>query len=391
MSFPFRLPVFADGITDCNKIIGNISEDICGEEKVIEKPELLTSFHRQNIADGANVLLVPSARATHTRLSDLNCDDDFTKINKKLTKITVKTTDNKLKVGGCVLSSTLSVAPYGTSKFEDVYTIYLEKITLLKDSGADFILFEEQNNLCDMRCGILAANAVGIPSFIVMNVDDDGKTKSGADFIACLITLQSMGANAFGIYCADGISAQKKLIKQAFFHSEIPLIACFESQKCTDEQIIELFENGASIFIDKSGIKGNGYIKSLSKRKVLFDEKTEKDNYAATVDCEAFFLPDILELSEPVHCDFDMFEKIIDFENENINALHIFLNSTDDSAFLAENSTISRLPLLIHANDAIILEAVLRYYQGRLIIDSCCDIDNNELKRLSKKYGAIIY
>lgn len=392
MSFPFQLPVFADGVTSCNEIAGEDSDsDVCGEKRIIDNPEILLSFKKNSLLNGANTLLAPTAGATHQRLEDIGFDDDFIEINEKITSITADMAGDNVPVGGCVVPSTLFVPPYGKSTFEEVYLIYLEKITILKDSGADFILLQEQNNLCDMRAGVLAAKSVGMPVFVIMNVDEDGMTKSGTDFIAALITLQAMGADSFGIYCTDGIDAQIHLINRAFFHANIPLISCFESDKCSKEQLIAFAENGASIFIDKSSWRKREYIDILSKCKVQFDEKSEKDNYAATIDCEAFFLPDILEPSAPIHCDYDMPDEIIGLDNESINAVHIFLNSTDDSALLVENATMSRLPFLIHTDDIVALEAALRYYQGRLIVDSRCDIDKNELKQLSQKYGAIIY
>ena len=391
MSFPFRLPVFADGITSCNEITGDDPDsDVCGEKRIIDNPEILLSFKKTALSNGANMILAPTAGVTHQRLVDIGFDDDFTEINEKITSITADMADD-IPVGGCVVPSTLFVPPYGKSTFEEVYLIYLEKITILKDSGADFILLQEQDNLCDMRAGVLAAKSFGMPVFVIMNVDEDGQTKSGTDFLAALITLQAMGADAFGIYCTDGIEAQTELINKAFSHADIPLISCFESDKCTKEQLIALAENGASIFIDKSGWKKHEYIDILSECKIQFDENSEKDNYAAAIDCEAFFLPDILELSSPIHCDYDMPDEIIGLDNESINAVHIFLNSTDDSALLVENATMSRLPFLIHTDDTVALEAALRYYQGRLVVDTCCDIDENELKRLSQKYGAILY
>ena len=51
----------------------------------------------------------------------------------------------------------------------------------------------------------------------------------------------------------------------------------------------------------------------------------------------------------------------------------------------------SRLPFIIRADDPTTLEAALRYYQGRLIVDTRCDIDEKTLLQLTKKYGAVVY
>ena len=51
----------------------------------------------------------------------------------------------------------------------------------------------------------------------------------------------------------------------------------------------------------------------------------------------------------------------------------------------------SYLPFCVHANDPTTLEAALRYYQGRLIVDKRCDIPEEEFLSLTKKYGAVVY
>ena len=86
-----------------------------------------------------------------------------------------------------------------------------------------------------------------------------------------------------------------------------------------------------------------------------------------------------------------MSDEIIDFDDEAINAIYIHLGSTDDAAYLADNAIMSRLPFIIRADDPTTLEAALRYYQGRLIVDTRCDIDKKTLLQLTKKYGAVVY
>lgn len=390
MSFPFRLPVFTDGITSCSEITGDNPDELCSEKVIADNPEMLIFVKKRAIENGANAILAPTGNATRKKLSEFGENEAFSDINSTITKITAKTSGSSL-VGGVVYSSGLFVPPYGEDSFETIYFSYLEKITVLKAANADFILLYNQNNLFDMRAAVLAAKAVDIPVFAVMNVDADGKSESGNDYIAALITLQAMGADAFGIYCTDGTDSQTELIKTAFSHSEIPLIAVTDTEQISEKQLSELAESGASVFIDKAFQRSNKIVPALAEVKLKFNEKEEKDSYAAAIDSEAFFLPDNIELSAPVTCGYDMSDEIIDLDDETINAIYIFLNSTDDAALLADNASMSRLPFIIHTNDAVTLEAALRYYQGRIIVDTCCDIDENVLKTLSKKYGAILY
>ena len=51
----------------------------------------------------------------------------------------------------------------------------------------------------------------------------------------------------------------------------------------------------------------------------------------------------------------------------------------------------SKLPIAVRAESATVLDAALRYFQGRLIIDSNSCIEREVLEPLAAKYGAIVY
>ena len=51
----------------------------------------------------------------------------------------------------------------------------------------------------------------------------------------------------------------------------------------------------------------------------------------------------------------------------------------------------TKLPIAVHADSSTVLEAALRYFQGRLIIDSGSLVEPEVLEPLAAKYGAILY
>ncbi len=390
MSFSFHLPVLCDGTSECGQLTGD-DPDLCSESYILENPSILTQSKQQSVQNGATVVLAPTAGANHSRLIDLSMNDEFIRFNSTLTELTVQSVESDIPVGGTAVPSKLYKPPYTRNIFEEAYFQYLEKFTLLKDNGATFIMMKNQNNLWDMRAGVLAAQSLELPIFVTMNVDEDGKNTNGTDYMAALITLQSIGADAFGIFCTDDIDAQSELLKDAFPHAEIPLIAVIQTETASHEQLTTLSNSGASVFIDLSCWSDASKTAIFQQMVVHFDASSEKDSYAAAINCEAFFLPDNLDLSEPLDCGYDMSEEMIDLDDENINAVYIPLHSTDDAALLCENAAMTRLPIVIHTSDTVTLEAALRYYQGRLIVDTRCDIEPEDLERLSQKYGAILY
>ncbi len=391
MDFPFRLPMLCNGITDCSRLIKNSDDDLYGEQEMMKQPQLLGSAIQTSISSGADAVFAPTGGISRSKLEEMGIDDDFSAYNEWIVEKTKQYADTDTLIGGVDIPSRLFKPPYTKNFFEDAYFDYLEKFTILKDAGVDFILLKDQNSLLDMRSGVLAAKSLDLPVFVVMNVDEDGKNANETDYLAALITLQAIGADAFGIYCTDGIKAESALIENAFPHADIPLIAVLNSDDNDIIQLTALSKSGASVFIDTASWSDKTKTSLFKNTTSHFDPKSEKDNYAAAIDCEAFFLPDNLVLSEPMDCTYDMSDDIIDLDDENINAVYIPLDSTDDVTMLTENAAMSRLPFIVNANDMVTLEAALRYFQGRLIIDTRCDIDPEKLHELAKKYGAILY
>ena len=391
MGFEFTLPAVADGSGSCGELTGDDPYNVCSEALVMRKPEILTSVKKKAAQCGFTAILAPTEGISHSRLEDMGFGDDFADFTSDITRLTVESVSNKQKVFGVLSKSDPIASEYGENVFESAYFDHLEKITLMKDAGADIILLRNFEKLWDMRAGVLAAKNADIPVIVTIKVDDEGVNESDTDYIAALITLQALGAAAFGIECTCGAEETAELIKKAYPHAEIPLIVVADIDKLSDSDIEMLNENGAAMYIDTASCTDIKKIEKLLSLEPRFRYGEEKDSYAAAIFREAFFLPEYLEFSEPLRCDLDMSDEIIDFDDETINAIYIHLGSTDDAAYLADNAIMSRLPFIIRADDPTTLEAALRYYQGRLIVDTRCDIDEKTLSQLTKKYGALMY
>ncbi len=390
MSFPFALPMITDGCGSCDALTGKDPDNFCSEEWIIVDPRPLFQQKQAAVKAGVTALLSPTGGIMHSRLEDFGLDEQFTEMHEQLTETVISCADG-LPVGGVLCENRRLQEEYGKTVFESAYFDHLEKITLLKDAGAAFIWLEIFDKLWDMRAAVLAAQNLEIPVFVKLLVDEEGCTESDTDYIAALITLQALGADAFGIACSAGADVLAKLIKRAFPHAEIPLIAAADFSACTPEQLKRLADNGASVFMDQSAVPQPAVTAWLKAQNVRFEAETEKDSYAAASYRQAFFLPQNIEVSEPLHCGYDISDELIDLDDSSANAIYCILESTDDAAGLADNADMSYLPFVVFTNDATTLEAALRYYQGRLIVDARCEIDEKIFDSMIRKYGALLY
>ena len=105
----------------------------------------------------------------------------------------------------------------------------------------------------------------------------------------------------------------------------------------------------------------------------------EPDHFAAAIESESFFLGDDISLSEPLECSYDLGDDLIDIEDEQVNAALVEVNSIDDAKLLIENASMTRLPIVVRIHNLDVLEYTLRNFQGRLIVDSACDLEEEEM------------
>ena len=78
-------------------------------------------------------------------------------------------------------------------------------------------------------------------------------------------------------------------------------------------------------------------------------------------------------------------------EHGSANVGLVRVESLDDAMLLAEHGPLARLPLAVWADSLPVLEAALRYFQGRLLVDSSSPLEEEMLAALANKYGAIVY
>ena len=117
----------------------------------------------------------------------------------------------------------------------------------------------------------------------------------------------------------------------------------------------------------------------------------DPDCEAATIETEAFFLGDDVTYSRPLFCTSQLPDDLIALDDSPASAALVEIASVGDAQVLAACAHLTRMPVAVHADSLPVLEAALRYYQGRLLIDTHCALDEDVLLPLAKKYGAILY
>ena len=108
------------------------------------------------------------------------------------------------------------------------------------------------------------------------------------------------------------------------------------------------------------------------------------------MESEALFLSEDLEYGAPIPCDSDLADRLIEAEEEG-NAALVELSQPGDIDNLLDYGGMSRLPILLHADEALLLDEALRRFPGRLLVDSLCEIERPLLEDIAARYGALVF
>lgn len=410
--YKIKTPLLLDGATGTNLMLAGMPQGVCVEKWVLDNPQAIKDIQTGFINAGSDVIYAPTFAANHAKLEHYGLSDKLEEMNIQLvalSKEAVKESGKDVLVAGDMSPTGLFCEPFGDTEFMELINIYAQQALALKKAGADLIVCETMMSLTDVRAALIGAKQAHLPVFVTITVDERGKTLTGADVLSCLLTLQSMGAAAFGLNCSAGPDKMLEYIEKTTPYAKIPIIAKpnagvpkagetaqFSMDAETMAHHMEnLLKSGASII---GGCCGTTAQHIAAMRKVIdnFDFNTVEigsERTAPIIVCnegEVFFLEESFELSEPVECSVDMADDLLDAEDEGCEAILVHVKDVDDAYHFGINCHMAKIPVSIIADSAEALEMALLYYNGVAMIDSRTDADEDELKKISEAFGAPI-
>lgn len=401
MSFPFSLPAMI--AFPPASLVRQVPPGECPEDWYRHHPQALAQAFAKAKSTGASLLLAPTAGGNAACLAEFGLENSKKEINLELMRLAKEAAAPLgLPVGGMLGPTGRFVPPLGEEDFDDIYELYREQVHELVKAGADFLFLSGHHCLSDLKAAMLAAKRKKLPVLASLTVDSSGKTLAGGTLLPAVIVLQAMGADAVGLEGNLSPEEMQEMLEEVLPHASIPLLALPEAE---DEDGIPLSPEVFAFQCNQlltAGIPLIGGCHLSDKqmaalggldfnREIPGDFYEDADNYAAAIESEAFFLGDDIILSEPFDCDAGLAEDLIDIDDEVANATLVRINTPDDAQWLAKEAAMTRQPIAVQTDSLPVLEAALRYFPGRLIIDSDCELEEEILSPLAAKYGAILY
>ena len=412
---------------------GGLKPGGCPELMNLEQPDVVQKIHEAYIKAGATMIETNTFGASALKLDHYGLEDRVKEINEAAVKIAREASKGRAKIVGSLGPTGRFIVPLGDLEFEDAYQSFYEQAKTLADAGADYLLFETCIDIQEMRAGLLAAkDATSLPIICQLSYSEDGRTVTGTDPQTAAITLEALGADIIGVNCSLGPKELVPIVKTLAENCSVPISVLPNAGMPRLENGRTIFPMGPEEFASwgaklvaagatyLGGCCGTtpAHIKALAAavKDLPLTERKSPDNrlrltsrsktviidkdLATTLIGERINPTGRKKLAEEIKNGslFSVKREAIDQVRAGARLLDVNMGVGGIDQVKAmhdairEVSQITDAPLAIDTSDTKTLEAGLRAYPGRALINSVSAEKERieEFLPLAKKYGAAI-
>ena len=401
-----RFPLILDGATGTQLQKRGYQGDVSAEQWVLDHPDSIQDIQRRYVQAGSRVVYAPTFGANRQKLEERGIFHQTAEYNRRLVALSRQAVDTRAWVAGDISPTGLFLSPLGEASFEELVDIYAEQAAGLEQAGVDLFVVETMMTLADARAAVLAIRSVSDrPIFVTFTCDESGRCLSGTDVAAALVVLQGMGVSAFGLNCSTGPEQMLKQLRRLRDYARVPLIAKPNAgmpvtvdgkttYDCTPEEFVrwvpDMLQAGTAIFGGCCGTDED-YIAALAgalkNAKFVRPEPKYPDLLPAATEKDVRYLPVDAGHGPVVSGAEHMEDGLTDALEDGFPMVAVAINSWEDVDALADCQYMISKPLCLVCDQADLLEAALRIYQGRALYEG--GLTEEELKDLAGKYGVI--
>lgn len=196
----------------------------CPELLNVTNPELVQKVHRAYFEAGSDIIETNTFGASKIKLAEYGLSDRMEEINRAAVQNVKIASGGKVKVAGAMGPTGGFIQPLGELDFDDVYQNYLEQAKVLAAAGADYILIETCIEIQEMRAALLAAkDACNLPVICQLSFSEDGRTVTGTDPQSAAVILSAMGADVIGANCSLGPEQLVPIVRELAENCSCPI------------------------------------------------------------------------------------------------------------------------------------------------------------------------
>ncbi len=425
--------IILDGATGTNLMKAGMPVGVCPEQWILENRDVLLELQKQYVEAGSDIIYAPTFTTNRIKLAGYGLQDKQQEMISKLVALSKEAAGNKALVAGDITMTGQQLEPVGNLTLEELIDVYKEQIAYMVEAGVDILIVETMMSLAECRAALIAAKETcDLPVLISLTFEENGRTLFGTNAQTAAIVLDSLGAAAIGVNCSAGPAKMAEIIEEMAAVTTIPLIAkpnaglpqvdaagnTFYTMTAEDfaQEMELLIANGASILGGCCGTtpKHIEALKEMVQKKTVVARSvqsgiryltSERQTVAFGLDGNFLIVGERINPTGKKALQEELrqgnIDRVLAFaeEQENDGAsvldVNMGMSGIDEKQMmlrvLNELQTVTNLPLSLDSSHIDVLEAALRNYPGRALVNSVSYEKEKfeKLLPLVKKYGAM--
>ena len=434
--------VFLDGATGSNLQKAGMPTGVCPEQWILENPDCFVQLQKQYLHSGTDILYAPTFSANRIKLEEYGLAQSLREMNLRLVELSKRAVGEYMVeernaecipfIAGDLTMTGKLLVPLGPLSFETAVEVYKEQIEVLVSAGVDLLVIETMMSLQEARAALIAAGEVSnLPVMVTMTFDETAHTLYGTEPEVAMLVLQGLGADAVGVNCGAGPEYCEEIVKRMKAVANVPVIAKpnagmpkMRNGETVYDQDPTTFAEGMKRLVEAgAGILGGCCGTTPEHIKAAYDALAKEcpsvvnetpvsavtnERRAVYVTLDGAFLP-VGERINPTGKkkfqeslragDISMAVEFAEEQEANgaaILDINVGMGGIDEKEMMVriveEVSRTTNLPLSIDTSDPAVMEAALRIYPGRALVNSVSLEEGRaeQLFPLVKKYGAMV-
>lgn len=401
----------------------------CSEEWNISHPDIITDIHKQYIDAGSDIITLNTFGVNTLKYSE-ECCEKMIRAAYENAKKAVDLAEREVYIALDIGPLGRLLAPYGDLDFEDAVSAFANTVRVGYECGADLVIIETMNDTYETKAAVIAAKEnCDLPIFVTNVFDKTKKQMTGADVRATVALLEGLGVDAIGMNCSLGPRQMNEILPEFFEYSSTPVIVQpnaglpIEKDGITQFDIdsdgfalesVKMAEMGAAILGGCCGTTPE-YIRKVKEitRDIPYSYITKKNHtlvssytHACEIGKEPILIGERInptgksKLKEALrqnNMSYILSEAVTEEEKgAHILDVNVGLPEIDEVKMLKsatfEIQSVTDLPLQLDSVNIKALEAAMRIYNGKPLINSVNGNDESmdQIFLLVKKYGGVV-
>lgn len=385
----------------------------------INDPERVYAIHKAYADAGCNIISANTFGANRFKYDNV---DEIVKSAVKNAKRTGKKVALDIGPTGKLLK------PMGDLDFEECIDIFADVVKAGRDE-ADLVLLETFGDLYEIKAAMLAVKEnCDLPLVVSMIFDEKARLLTGADVRTACAVVEGLGANAIGFNCGLGPKQMIPLVEELEKHASIPILVMPNAglpESVNGETIFNVDPDEFASYMTQIAKMGVSYLggccgttpahlkamieatKDIEDKVPEFKNETIVASYSKSVDLsEGAVIGERInptgkklmkEALRNKDMDYVLRQGITQSEaGAHILDVNMGLPEIDEKEMLCsgvyELQSVLPVPLQLDSGDAEAMEAALRLYNGKAMINSVNGKEKSmkEVFPLAKKYGGVV-